>query len=320
MSRRITCLATALALVGAAQAETALAEPAGLWSTGFEANPAPEACASFASDGRFCYTPGGDGSRSVVELGVKFTSSKSVDVVGVRAYRTDPGLVTGSLWTSDGTRRATAAFAGANTHSWQDVLFDPVAVQPGQTYVASYFSPSANYAFEYGTFGQGPYSVGPITALQSVAGDGNGVFCYDASCFPTTTFPQPQGTNYWVTPLWAYRFVGFYPPVDNNGVWNTAKAGSAIPVKFTLGGDQGLDVTSTGSPTLMETACPGGSAPVDAIEEIVTASASKLTYDPDTGQYDYIWKTDKAWAGKCYRFTLGLNDQTSHAFNVKFLR
>jgi hypothetical protein len=39
-----------------------------------------------------------------------------------------------------------------------------------------------------------------------------------------------------------YDFDGFFNPVDNPDVLNRVKAGSAIPVKFSLGGDQGLDI------------------------------------------------------------------------------
>jgi hypothetical protein len=192
-----------------------------------------------------------------------------------------------------------------------------VSIEPGKTYIASYYAPDAAYAFQYSYFANGAYGAGPLVASQSVQGDGNGVFCYDgASCsFPTDTY---RDSNYWVTPLWAYRFTGFYQPIDIGGVWNTAKAGSAIPVKFSLGGAQGMDVINAGSPTATETACPGASAALDAVEETVTASQSGLTYDASADQYTYVWKTNKAWAGKCYRFDLGLNDQSSHQFNVEF--
>src|SRR5215211_1212333 len=39
-----------------------------------------------------------------------------------------------------------------------------------------------------------------------------------------------------------YPFTGFFQPIDNNGVFNSAKAGSTIPVKFSLGGDKGLNI------------------------------------------------------------------------------
>ena len=276
-------------------------------------------CGAFPFDGHFCYTAN-DGQGGV-ELGVKFSSTKSVDIVGVRAYRTDAGLVTGSLWSSDdGTLLRSADFTPyAGAHSWQDTLFAPVSIEPEKPYIASYHAPGADYAFQYSYFTNSAYRAGPIVASQSVEGDGNGVFCYDAdSCsFPTDTF---RDSNYWVTPLWAYRFTGFYQPVDTGGVWNTVKAGSAIPVKFSLGGAQGLDVLNAGSPTASETACPSTSTSLDAVEETVAASQSGLTYDASADQYIYVWKTNKAWAGKCYRFDLGLNDQSSRTFNVEFLK
>jgi hypothetical protein len=312
-------LAALAALAVMSVPATASAEFGGLWSSGFQSNPPASSCVPFSSDDHFCYTTNDGGGA--VELGVKFSSTKSVDVVGVRAYRIDPGSVSGSVWTSDGTRLGSKAFPSyGGAHGWQDTLFDaPVPLEPGKTYIASYHAPNAAYAFQYSYFTNNAYSAGPIVASQSVQGDGNGVFCYDAaSCsFPTDTY---QDSNYWVTPLWAYRFTGFYQPVDNGGVWNTVKAGSAIPVKFSLGGAQGLDVLNAGSPTATETACPGASASLDQVEETVAASQSGLTYDASAGQYTYVWKTNKTWAGHCYRFELGLNDQSSHTFNVEFLK
>jgi Domain of unknown function (DUF4082) len=316
-SRRIGWLAAVAALAVISVPSTASAEPAGLWASSFQADP-PSSCGPFFFDGRFCYTAN-DGVGAV-ELGVKFSSTKSVDIVGVRVYRTDAGSVTGSLWSSDGTRLRSAPFtSNGGAHGWQDTLFAPVSIEPGNTYIASYHAPNADYAFHYYYFTNSAYSAGPMVASQSVQGDGNGVFCYDgASCsFPTGTY---QDSNYWVTPLWAYRFTGFAQPIDNGDVWNTVKAGSAIPVKFSLGGAQGLDVIDAGSPTATETTCPNTSTTLDAVEETVTASQSGLTYDEIADQYIYVWKTNKAWAGRCYRFDLGLNDQSSRTFNVEFLK
>jgi hypothetical protein len=116
-----------------------------------------------------------------------------------------------------------------------------------------------------------------------------------------------------------YDFAGFYKPVDNDG-WNTAKAGSAIPVKFSLGGNQGLDIFMAGYPKATQVLCPSSSSTGDLIEETVTAGGSSLTYDATSDQYVYVWKTAKTWAGKCFHFDLGLNDLTSHGFDVQFTR
>jgi hypothetical protein len=242
-----------------------------------------------------------------------------VQISGVRFYSVDSVGTTGSLWTSGGTRLTYGTIATSAGHKWQYLTFPaPVSINPGTTYIASYHSPNALYAFKYDYFTASSYTVGPITATQSVAGDGNGVYCYDPStCTPSNTY---YDSNYWVTPLWGYNFTGFFQPVDNAPTWNSAKAGSGIPVKFNLGGDMGLSVLSGGFPTATTVQCPGSSAVVDAIEQTVTAGSSSLSYDASSGQYTYVWKTDKAWAGKCIRFDLGLNDGSSHYALVQFTK
>ncbi len=178
---------------------------AALWPSTYR--PAPTDCGSFGSSdaNSFC-TIDDNGS---VELGVKFTSSQPVNVVGVRMYRVDAGAVTGSLWSADGTRLAgPAAFGGTATNGWQDVMFaTPVPITPGQTYIASYSAPDADYAYQYDFFTSTAFTEGPVTALQSFAGDGNGAYCYagGACTFPTDTF---RDSNYWVTPLWAGESAG----------------------------------------------------------------------------------------------------------------
>ena len=410
MKKKITAACLAAGVIVALMSVTATASAqasvgAGLWPDDYQATG--QDCGGFgpADANGFCFIDDG-GS---VELGVKFTVARTLNLVGVRAYRTDSGPVTGSLWDAAGNRLAgPASFTGTATHSWQDATFSsPVTLTPGQTYIASYFAPNADYAFEWDRFTSSSYTVGPITAQQSVVGDGNGVFTYGGtSAFPTSTF---RDTNYWVTPLvvenqppvadagpdqtvdseqagvsldgsgssdpdgdpltysWtqtagptvalsgagtatpsfdapvgpatlefeltvddgelddadtvvvrvSYDFTGFYQPVDN-GEWNGAKAGRAIPVKFSLGGDQGLEIINDGFPKATPIQCPNSSTPVDPIEETVTAGGSSLSYDASADQYVYSWKTKKSWADKCYRFELGLNDGTSHTFDVQF--
>ena len=116
-----------------------------------------------------------------------------------------------------------------------------------------------------------------------------------------------------------YGFTGFFPPVDNPPVLNTAKAGSAIPVKFSLGGDQGLAIFPTNSPASQQITCES-SAPTDALEETATAGNSGLNYDPATDRYNYVWKTNKAWAGTCRQLNVKLIDGTSHTALFKFTK
>jgi hypothetical protein len=269
------------------------------------------------TDDGFCVI---DDFQGAVELGVRFTTSRAVSITGVRVYRFDQGTVTGSLWKADGTKLATGNFAPWSGTGWQDLLFaTPVPIEPGQTYVASYNAPNSDYAFEWYYFADQSRTVGPITALQSTEAEGNGVYCYvgeTCNMFPSNTY---RNTNYWVTPLWSrYDFTGFFQPVDVDKL-NVAKAGRAIPVKFSLGGDMGLGILRDGYPKATRITCATSTA-TGEIEGTTTAGSSSLSYDADADEYTYVWKSSKAWSNSCYRFELGLDDGSSHTFDVMFTR
>jgi hypothetical protein len=117
----------------------------------------------------------------------------------------------------------------------------------------------------------------------------------------------------------AYNFTGFFRPVDNGGVLNVAKAGSAIPVKFNLGGYMGLNIFSTGSPATKLMACDS-SATLDPIEETATAGGSSLSYDAASGQYTYVWKTNKAHAGTCRQLVITFADGNTKTANFRFTK
>jgi hypothetical protein len=116
----------------------------------------------------------------------------------------------------------------------------------------------------------------------------------------------------------SYRFNGFFQPVDNLPAVNRVKAGQAIPVKFSLGGNQGLDIFRAGSPTSQTVAC-GANAP-DDIESTVTAGNSSLSYDATSGQYNYVWKTDAKWAGTCRQLVVVFKDGTTQRANFSFTK
>jgi len=130
-----------------------------------------------------------------------------------------------------------------------------------------------------------------------------------------------------------YAWSQFLQPIDaapnnSNGkdstviagtVFNKVKAGSAIPVKFTLGGDQGLSIFAVGSPSAAPVSC-AGSGIYDTIEETSTATTSGLKYDATAGQYNYTWKTVTSWAGTCQRLTVKLADGSSHYAFFQFTK
>jgi len=116
-----------------------------------------------------------------------------------------------------------------------------------------------------------------------------------------------------------YLFSGFFAPVDNPPVLNSVNSGRLIPIKFSLGGDRGLNIFAPGYPKSEKIACTT-SAPLDDIEETLTGGSSGLQYDPATGQYTYVWKTEKGWANTCRKLILKLNDGTEHIALFKFTK
>jgi hypothetical protein len=114
-----------------------------------------------------------------------------------------------------------------------------------------------------------------------------------------------------------YPFSGFFAPIDPPPTRNTVKAGAAVPVKFSLAGDQGPAVMAAGFPISQQVECDT-SAPANDIQETMTAGGSSLTYEPETDQYTYVWKTEKAWTGTCRRLVMGLDDGMTYAALFQF--
>lgn len=165
--------------------------------------------------------------------------------------------------------------------------------------------------------------VGPTRPVGSAVPD---------PCWESKDFVSGPGSNYRFVvlsshasvynvaapdPPVTYPFSGFLSPVNDLPVLNVSKGGSAIPVKFSLGGDQGLDILAADYPKSERIACDT-LAPLDTIESTVTAGASSLQYDPASGVYTYVWKTDKSWAGSCRRLDVKFDDGTTHSANFKF--
>jgi hypothetical protein len=103
---------------------------------------------------------------------------------------------------------------------------------------------------------------------------------------------------------------GFFQPVDMNGVFNTVKNGSTVPLKFEIfaGPTELTDPASVKSLTSALVNCDA-SAPQDEVETTATGG-TVLRYDATGGQFIYNWKTPST-AGKCYRATMTSQDGSS---------
>jgi hypothetical protein len=146
-----------------------------------------------------------------------------------------------------------------------------------------------------------------VTDLTSIDPVANSVCGATASLSPFSLFEV------------SFDFTGFFQPIDNLPIVNSAKAGSAVPVKFSLGGDRGLDVIAPGYPRAQLVQCSTGEA-VDVIEETASAGGSGLQFDSSTGIYTFVWKTDKAWAKSCRELQVRFSDGETHTARFTFAK
>ena len=115
-----------------------------------------------------------------------------------------------------------------------------------------------------------------------------------------------------------YSFSGFFSPVDNPPVVNTAKAGQTVPIKWRITDANGTGISDSGSfstPTSYPVSCDGFSGNPEEAVEASTSGSSGLQY-LGNGNWQYNWKTSKT-AG-CRIMVLTLADGTQFTAVFKF--
>lgn len=131
-------------------------------------------------------------------------------------------------------------------------------------------------------------------------------------------------TAYEVTeaPPVGFPFEGFFSPLDDPV--NKLKAGSIVPVRFSLDGYRGKDVLADGFPRSAEVDCDiVPDADPDTAEPTDTPWSRwhrDLRYQPWNDQYVYMWDTERGWAGECRQLIVKLSDGSVHRANVAFAK
>jgi hypothetical protein len=152
---------------------------------------------------------------------------------------------------------------------------------------------------------------GLASCVVTGGGTSVGAHSYTATATDNAGNTETATLNYTVR-SWSLK--GFYSPVDMNGVWNTVKGGSTVPLKFEAFADSELTSTSAvKSFTQKVVACPNSSAIVDEIE-ITSTGGTLLRYDATAGQYIQNWATPKK-PGTCYTVTMTTQDGSSLSAN-----
>jgi hypothetical protein len=126
------------------------------------------------------------------------------------------------------------------------------------------------------------------------------------------TFAYVNGT----LTVQAWSLLGFYRPVDMNGVLNVVKGGSTVPLKFEV-----FAATELTDPAFVvesfvqiKVNCDT-SATINEIE-VTSTGGTSLRYDATAGQFVQNWQTPKT-AGACYVVKMTTKDGSSLSANFK---
>lgn len=128
--------------------------------------------------------------------------------------------------------------------------------------------------------------------------------------------PVIVGLNLTPPPV-SYTFGGFLAPIQGGAGMTMADAGSAIPVRFTLGGDFGTKIFSPGFPASRPVSCTTGEV-LGGFTSATTPGRSALSYSRGNRVYHYGWKTEAGWAGSCRELVLRFQDETQERVVVDF--
>jgi hypothetical protein len=161
------------------------------------------------------------------------------------------------------------------------------------------------------------------SGLVSCAGPvADGAYLDNASVGPrefTVTAADGAGNSAAATARYrvVYDFEGFLWPVRNRPRVNVWVAGRSVPIRFELGGNQGLDVIEDGWPLVAVVGCDFTSEPEFGEP---ARHPRELVYRKSKKRYSLVWKTDRRWAGTCRQFMLKLKDGTVRRADFRFVR
>ena len=213
--------------------------------------------------------------------------------------------------------------------------FRPIAVaavpaRDGTQPTVDLRTPAEGAAYDYGAVVKADYSCADEdggSGLASCEGDVPSGSALDTKSPGSHTFTvtahDASGNTSTVTHAYTvgepptppgFDFGGFLGPIQDG---ERVKAGDAIPIVFSLGGDLGLDVLADGSPSTAKVDCDGRPAPTES-EPALSKGGRGLWFNKRTGHYVFVWQTKKSWKGTCRTFVLSLDDGSVHQLTVSF--
>ena len=194
---------------------------------------------------------------------------------------------------------------GINIDKTAPTLSPSVSPNPIEQNGSATASPNASD----GLSGVASSSCGPVVTSQV------GTFSVTCQATDWAGNTATKSVNYVVKS--PFNFSGFQSPIVL-GTLNSRTAGAAVPVKFSVGGNKGLNILAAGSPTSKLLTCPAGATVTPATETTTSSNGGGLQYNASTDTYTYVWKTEKSWAGTCRTLVLKLTDGIEHTADFQF--
>lgn len=227
-----------------------------------------------------------------LELGLKFRSDVAGFITGVRFYKgiNNTGTHVGNLWTSTGTKLATATFTSETASGWQQVNFQSaVPISANTTYVVSYYAPNGGYAADSNFFSTSGVDHSPLHALADGVDGGNGVFVYaSGGGFPSNTF---SATNYWVdavftmSPTWSISGT-----ITGGGGATVSLSGAATAtVSADSSGKYVLTGLKNGTYTVTPTLSGHSITPANRSATVDGANVTGINFNGTQSQSTSIW-------------------------------
>ncbi len=218
---------------------------------------------------------------NAAELGVRFYSDVAGTISAVRFYKGsgNTGAHIGNLWSNSGDNLASAAFSNETATGWQQVNFaTPVPIAASTTYVASYYTPTGNYAADNDYFATA-YDNTPLHAVQNGALSANGVFVYGANAFPTQTY---ESTNYWVdvvfNPTGSFSISGTISGAGGNGATVSLIGPSSATTTADAFGNYSFNGLANGSYTVAASNPGFTFAPASQSATVTNASVAAVNF------------------------------------------
>ena len=140
------------------------------------------------------------------------------------------------------------------------------------------------------------------------------------TCTATDTAnpPNTSGPITFTVTVQRCNFTGFAQPVDMDKP-NLISASQTIPLKFSLGGNYGLNILAAGSPSIKQVDCTSAAADEDTVAQLYTPP--QLTYVAGADQYTQPFSFKNAQVqpgGKCYLLSMVLNTCAGTSHDVLF--